>query len=377
MRTWAYERKFVMPIKPLPQNPSLAHLRYQAKDLIQEHAARDPRAAQRIREFHPKFQRAQDPEIFDARFSLSDAQLTIARERGFPSWQRLKRHIEKPALADRLDLPHHNRIEDVRFQRAVELVDAGDAGSLRAHLKQYPKLVHEHVLFEGGNYFRNPTLLEFIAENPIRHGRLPDNIVEVATVIIEAGADQTALNKTLGLVATGMVPRQCRVQVSLTELLCARGADPNGALHGAAVHGELEAVEALLRCGGKVDLPIAAALGRTDDARRLLLSADSEDRHLALTLSAMFGRVEIVRMLLDQGDDPDRYNPIGAHSHSTPLHQAALAGHDDVVRLLVEREARLDIRDILWQGTPADWARHGGKTEVEHYLRQKEKNRSA
>lgn len=366
-----------MPVKPLPQNPSLVHLKYQAKDLIKEHAARDPQAAQRIREFHPRFEKAGDGDIFEARLGLSDAQLTIAREHGFPGWPRLKRHIEKPTLADRLDLPHHERIEDARFRRAVELLDAGDAVGLRAHLKQYPKLVHEHVLFEGGNYFRNPTLLEFVAENPVRRGKLPENIVEMAKVIIDAGAERGALDEGLGLVSTGMVPRQCRVQVPLINLLCERGADPNRALHAAALHGEFEAVEALLRCGGMVDLPVAAALGRTEEARRLLANADDNQRHLALSVAAMFGHVEIVRMLLDAGEDADRYDPIGAHSHSTPLHQAAFAGHEGVVRLLVERGARLDIKDILWQGTPADWARHGGKTEVERYLREAEKNRSA
>ena len=366
-----------MPVKPLPQHPSLVHLKYQAKDLLKEHAGRDPRAAQRIREFHPGFGTATDESIFNAHLSLSDAQLTIACEHGFPSWPRLKRHIEKPTGADRLDLPHHERIENAQFRRAVELLDAGDAAGLRAHLKRYPKLVHEHLMFEGGNYFRNPTLLEFVAENPVRRGTLPLNIVEVAKVIIDAGADRAALNQTLALVSTGKVPRQCRLQIPLIELLCTHGADPSGALHAAALHGEFEAVEALLRCGGNVDLPIAAALGRTEDARHLLPTADGNQRHLALTLAAMFGHAEIVRMLMDAGENPDRYNPIGAHSHSTPLHQAAFAGHAGVVRVFVERGARLDFKDILWQGTPADWARHGGKTEVEHYLRETEKNRSA
>jgi hypothetical protein len=377
MRTWAYERKFVMPVKPLPQNPSVVHLKYQAKDLLKEHAAHNPQASQRIREFHPRFSSARDEDIFKARLSLSDAQLTIAREHGFPSWPRLKRHIEKPTIADRLDLPYHERIEDPRFRRAVDLLDAGDVAELRAHLEKYPKLVREHVVFEGGNYFRNPTLLEFVAENPVRHGKLPGNIVDVATVIIDAGAERAALNDALGLVSTGMVPRQCRVQVPLIDLLCAHGADPNGALHGAALHGEFEAVEGLLRCGGKVDLPIASALGRADEARQLLLTSDGKDRHLSLTLAAMFGHVNLVLIFLEAGEDPNRYNPIGAHSHSTPLHQAALAGHEGVARLLVERGARLNIKDILWQGTPADWARHGGKTEVEHYLREAEKKGSA
>ena len=358
-----------MPVRRLPSNPNLDHLRYQAKDLLKEQEARTPGAAQRIREFHPRYGRATDAEIFAASLKLSDAQLTIAREAGFPSWARLKAHIEKPTLADRLQLPHHERIEDATFRRAVDLVDAGDAAGLRAQLKQQPNLVHQRVVFEGGNYFRNPRLLEFVAENPVRHGTLPDNIVEVATVILDAGVDQSALNETLMLVATGSVPRECGKQLPLIDLLCDRGADPNSAVQAAALHGEFAAVNALIARGARIDLPVAAALGRINEARRLLAGASSEHRHLALSVAADFGQVEIVRLLLDAGEDPNRYNPVGGHAHTTPLHQAAGRGHDEVVRLLVERGTRLDLKDILWHGTAADWARHAGKKEIEAYLR--------
>jgi hypothetical protein len=358
-----------MPVRRLPSNPNLDHLRYQAKDLLKAHAAHIPGAAQRLREFHPRFNRATDATIFDARLSLSDAQLAIAREYGFPSWARLKKHIKKPTLSDHLDLPHHERIEDVTFRRAVDLLDAGDVAGLRAQLKQHPNLVHQHVVFEGGNYFRNPTLLEFAAENPVRHGTLPDNILEMSRVILDAGVEQSALNETLMLVSTGSVPRECRVQLKLIDLLCDRGADPNSAIHAAALHGELEAVNALIGRGARIDLPVAAALGRIEDARRLLPGASPEDRHLALTLASDFGHIEVVRLLLDASEDPNRYNPIGGHSHRTPLHQAAGAGHEEVVRLLVERGARLDMKDILWHATPADWARHAGRTAIEAYLR--------
>jgi ankyrin repeat protein len=138
------------------------------------------------------------------------------------------------------------------------------------------------------------------------------------------------------------------------------------------LHGELESVNALIERGARMDLPVAAALGRIEDARRLVLDANAEDRQLALSLAADFGHVEIVRLLLDAGEDPNRYNPIGGHSHATPLHQAAGAGHEVVVRLLVERGARLDMKDILWQATPAEWARHGGRTAIEAYLREQE-----
>lgn len=359
-----------MPVKRLPSSPDLDHLKYQAKDLLKSHAAHDPALAQRIREFHPRFQKASDAEIFAARLRLGDAQFAIAREYGFPTWARLRRHIEKPTLADDLNLPMHERIEDGTFRRAVDLLDAGDTPGLRAHLQTHPNLIHKRVVFEGGNYFRNPTLLEFIAENPIRHQKLPANIVEVALVILDAGAkhDAASVKDTLGLVCSGCVPRECGVQVALIDLLCDHGADPASALAAALPHAEFEAVNALIRRGAPVDLMVAAALGRTDDASRLLANAGSEERHSALALASQFGHAEIVRLLLDGGEDPNRYNPVGFHAHSTPLHQAALAGHDQVVRLLVERGARLDRKDTLWHGTPAGWARHAGRTQIAEYL---------
>jgi len=236
-----------MPVRRLPPNPNLDHLKYQAKDLLKDHKARTSGAAQRIREFHPRYGRATDAEIFGALLRLSDALFTIARESGFPSWARLKTHIEKPTHADRLQLPHHERIEDATFRRAVDLIDAGDVASLRAELKQQPNLVKQHVVLEGGNYFRNPTLLEFVAENPVRHGTLPANIVEVTKVILNAGPSQSAQNETLMLVSTGSAPRECCAQLPLIDLLCDYGADPNSATQAAALHGELEASKRLDR----------------------------------------------------------------------------------------------------------------------------------
>ncbi len=360
-----------MPVKQLPPNANLDHLKYQAKDLIKEHGSREPQAAQRIREFHPRFGKATDREIFDAPLRLSDAQLVIARERGFESWTALKRHLESTALAASMSLALDDRIEDQTFRRAVELLDAGDVDGLRAHLDTHRGLIHQRVVLEGRNYFRNPALLAFVAENPTRHGKLPPNILEVTRAILDAGAksDQAALNETLGLVSSGSVARECGVQIALIDLLCAYGAHPDSGMAPTLPHGEFEAANALIRNGARIDLTVAAALGRLEDARGLLATASSEERHGALALAAHFGHTEIVRWLLDAGEDPNRYNPVGIHSHSTPLHQAALAGHFDVVRLLVERGARLDLTDTMWQGTAEGWATHAGKTEIAEYLR--------
>ena len=366
-----------MPVGKLPSNPNLDHLKYQAKDLLREHAVRDLGAAQKVREFHPRFHGATDPEIFKSKLTLTDAQLTIAREYGFPSWARLKAHIEKPILSDQLQLPHHERIEDAAFRKAVNLIDLGDAAGLSALLKQRPNLTHQHVVFEGGNYFRNPTLLEFIAENPVRHGKVPANIVAIAKIILHTGVEHSALNQTLLLIATGSVPRECRVQLPLIDLLCDHGADPNSAIQAAALHSEFQSVNALIKRGARITLPIAAALGQTEEFRRQLPASNPQDRHLALALASQFDHLEIVRVLLDAGEDPNRYNPVGGHSHSTPLHQAAAEGHQELVQLLLERGASADMKDVLWHATPAGWASHAGRTELASYLRAKEKGTKA
>ena len=81
-----------------------------------------------------------------------------------------------------------------------------------------------------------------------------------------------------------------------------------------------------------------------------------------------YGYAYAVEILLDAGEDPNRFNPVGGHSHSTPLHQAAGNGHLDVVKLLVARGARTDVKDILFGGTPEGWARYAGHKKVEAYL---------
>ncbi len=361
-----------MPTQRLPSSPHLDHLKHQARDLLKAHSAGDPEASQRLREFHPRFGRATDADIRSAKLALSDAQLAIAREYGFPSWARLKARVERPERAG-LDLPHHERIEDPAFRRAVDLLDAGDVEGLRAHLKEHSGVVRQRVRFEGGNYFGNPALLEFAAENPIRHGRLPANIIEIVRVVLDAGAktDRSILDSTLALVASGRVPREQGVQIPLIDLLCDAGADPNQGLPPALAHSEFAAVDALLRRGATLDLAAAAATGRLAEARRSLPAASPEERHRALALAAQHGHAGIVRLLLNAGEDPDRYNPVGCHSHSTPLHQAALNGHEEVVHLLVERGARRDVKDVLYHGTPADWARHAGRLEIEEYLRDR------
>lgn len=360
-----------MPTKLLPTRPSLDHLKKQAKDLLDAHRAGTMAAAQRIREFHPRFRRANDAEIAKSTFKLSDAQLTIAREYGFPSWPQLKDYVEAPDRED-LQSPTHERIKDAAFRHAVELLDAGRAGELRAWLHGHPHLVRQHVALPGSNYFTNPALLEFIAENPTRHGTLPPNIAVVARVILDAGAadDRAGLDSALELVASSLVARRYGVQLDLVALLCSYGADPTPAARIAALYGEFAAVEALLESGATLDLPVAAALGRIDDARAMVATATAEQLDAALAVAANHGHADLVTLLLDAGAHVNRFSPVGAHSHATPLHQAVASGQEKVVRLLVERGADRSIKDIRYNRTPLDWAEYLGHAAIADYLRE-------
>ncbi len=90
-----------MSIKSLPSNPSLEHLKYQARDLLNALNQGNAEAVARAKEFHPRFVLVSDDEIRASKLSLSDAYLVVAREYGFESWPKLKHHVEvsaQPAL---------------------------------------------------------------------------------------------------------------------------------------------------------------------------------------------------------------------------------------------------------------------------------------
>jgi len=259
------------------------------------------------------------------------------------------------------------------FEAAADAIVSGDAGKLKALLN--PELV-------GARSSRphRATLLHYIAANGVEDERqkTPANAVEIATVLLRAGSevDATAFmyggeQTTMCMLVSSAHPAKAGLQVALMDTLVDFGAGVDGApLMTALAHGYGDAARGLVRRGARVDhLAAAAGLGRFDDAVRLLKGADSETRHRALALAAQHGHAELVGLLLDAGEDPNRYNPQGFHAHSTPLHQAALVGHEAVVRLLVERGARLDLQDTVYHGTPFGWAVYSGQTRVAEYLK--------
>lgn len=361
-----------MPTKFLPASADINHLKHQAKDLLSDFRSGKMSAYQRIREFHPKMAQLSDDAISGQTFSLSDALLSIAREYGYSSWPRLKTVVAE-ASGQKAALNHNERITDVAFRQAVDFLDEGNEGLLLKHLADHPQLVHQKMVFEGGNYFSEPTLIEFVAENPFRNEKLPDNIVDIARIILEAGAkeNQKSLNETVGLVASGRIVREHGVQEALLDLLCDYGADPSTGVQTALVHRETAAARKLLERGALLDLSTACAMGLMEDVAVLLKSADKEQLQLALALAAQNNQADAVTALLAAGADPNRYNPPGGHSHCTALQSAIAEGHLDSVKVLVEAGADLKMRDIHHNAPAVVWAEHSGSSEVFAYIQSK------
>ena len=373
----------------LPYRASLGEYQRQADELLARWNAADPAATRFFWGVHPRFRDAavkwlpknmSDAEIRSAAMDGADAQLAIARWHEFDSWQ---------CLAEYVDAVRQEGSPVHRFEAAVEAVIAGDLATLRSLLDTDPQLVRARstrVTPQDPPQHR-ATLLHYLAANGVEgyRQRSPPNAVDVARLLLERGSEVDALAAmyggectTMSMLVSSTPPAQAGVQIPLVEALIDYGAavEPRGGgawtspLITALLFGFRDTAEALVRRGARVDtLAPAAGLGRLDRARALLPSADADDRHRALALAAQLGHAEVVALLLDAGEDANRYNPQGSHAHSTPLHQAAIGNHDAVVRLLVERGARLDMRDTIYEATALGWAEHGGHPGIAAYLK--------
>ena len=260
----------------------------------------------------------------------------------------------------------HEDIQDTVFREAVDAIDTGNIPVLQELIAQHPRLIKEPLSTpDEKGYFANPWLIWFVADNPIRNERLPGNIVAVTQLLIAAYKKevldnwQHILNYTLGLVATGRIPRECKVQIPLMELLIDEGATP-GKGHGALAHGNFEAAEYLIKRGGELTLTTAVCLGRMEDMHRLLPTAGKAELQVALIAAAFFGKADMLTLLLQHAADPNAYLEgaagAGFHSHATALHQAVWSGSLDAVKVLVEAGADLTLKDKVYSGTPVDWA---------------------
>lgn len=317
---------------------------------------------------------------------MVEAQLVVATNHCFRDWTALAEYAG--AVGD-VDSAVY------RFESAVEAVVNGDAAGLRGMLSADPGLVYARST--RVTPFDPPvhrcTLLHYLGSNGVEgyRQRTPSNAVEMATILLQAGAEPNSLAwlyggacTTLSLLVSSTPPADAGLQIPLAKVLIDFGAcvDCYGEgkwtspVRTALVFGFKDTAEYLVERGAPVVTIVeAAGLGRLEETRAMLGGASGLERHQALAVSALLGRTAVTRLLLEAGEDPSRFNPDGFHAHSTPLHQAALAGDMETTKLLVEHGARLDLRDKIYGSTPQGWAEWNGKTEVAVYLREKGSSR--
>jgi ankyrin repeat protein len=190
----------------------------------------------------------------------------------------------------------------------------------------------------------------------LRHGRW------LAAAAVVAGAVGAAL-----LTQFSVTPEQARVRLAqmdyafspdglvravetrdatAVKLFLRAGIDPNGenrrgvtALQRAAGNGDLAMVRALLKAGARAEEALAWAASQDDVATlEALLANEVPKAALDQALASEYLEPGPARLLLDRGADPDAVAPGGA----TPLTAAAYRRSLEVVKLLLERGAKVD-----------------------------------
>lgn len=192
------------------------------------------------------------------------------------------------------------------------------------------------------------TLLHYVAANGFENYRqkTPANAVEIAKILLNAGAEVDAVSDSYGkdttlvLVATSVHPERAGVQIALLELLLDHGAAPDG-VNPCLRNGRPEAAEFLAQRGAPLDLEAAAGLGRLDLVQKLLSEAKPEQVNAGLWWASEYGRNNVVDFLLNSGADLRA----GENTGMPALHWAIVGGHLETVKLLLKRGASLEAKN--------------------------------
>lgn len=278
-------------------------------------------------------------------------------------------------------------IRDSRAGRAISAITAGNSALLAGLITEYPQLVSSRFINGEEGYFKEPYLLWFIADNPIRNGKLPQNIIEISRILLEAvkreapGTYRFQIDYALGLIATGSTPRECGVQIALIDLLMDAGASPGHSI-AALANGNTEAAQHFIERGDPLTLVSAVCLEYPGEIDRLAPQAGADEKTTALIAAAYFGKADTIKKLLDMNADPNGFPDAGSNfrSHATALHQAVSSGSLACVQLLADAGALLNVPDKIYNGTPMDWAgylrrdagdetRKNAFSAIENYLR--------
>jgi len=364
--------------RELPARPNLERYKKLAKDLLKAYKSGDPAAIRRIKnhfqargsltwdelrsEMQRRLRKLSKSATLNTKLALADAQFLVARSYGFESWPKFKKHTEAVA---------RKRSPVSEFESAADAVITGDLPTLQHLLLNNPELIRTR-----STRVHQSTLLHYVSANGVEDYRqkTPKNAVEIAKLLLNAGAEVDAENNpgggtTLGLVATSGPPAVAGVQIALLDALLEAGASPDGLpggwnpLTAALANGRGYAAAFLARRGARVDLEGAAGVGRLDVVKNFFdregkLKADATKEQLmsGFAWACEYGRTSVVDFLLQKGIGVDAKL---RHDQQTGLHWAAYNGHLNTVQLLLERNASVNAIDESYELTPLGWALYG------------------
>jgi hypothetical protein len=331
-----------MPLRELPARPNLVNLKKQAKSLLDAAQARDHDALRRFA-ILPALAGTSIEAIAGTGLALHDAQSTIAREHGFPSWNALREEVESRTLsfdaaveefirsatgggsgrAHRL-LALHPGIATASLQTALVL---GDADAVERRLADHPELATQ----TGGPMDWEPLLY---ACHTCMHVDAParvEGLVAIARRLCAMGANPNAeyhWNWHPSFRARRCGRPCARSSICRWQKCCSRqGANPTDGVTSqiASGGGNLEALELLHRHG----LNVNGIPGGVPPLVYMMLWADTPAG---------------ARWLLDHGADANL--PWGADGEA-PLHVAARRWDVPMVEYLVGHGADVSRRRAM------------------------------
>lgn len=353
-----------MTLQQLPERANLAHLKKQAKSLLQAARAQDPTALDRFRAVRAQTKTsASEGSAKD--FALHDAQFVIAREYGFKSWKELCQRVEERSFSFAAAVDEFVRCATGDAQaRALRLLERhpgighanlytelvlGDAEAVHSRLQSHPETVSQ----KGGVQNWEPLL--YVCHSCLHRGSPPrtDGLVTIARELLRQGADANGeyeWNWHPELPRTALWGALIAMDhVRLAEVLLESGANPTDgvSMHIGAGSGNLAALELLHRFGANVN-------GRPGGVPplRYILGWAAKDRAAG------------VNWLLDHGADANLgWGELG----DTPLHVAAERWDVPMLEALVAHGADIHRRRSDGRTAHALAALHGNQ-EVTSWL---------
>jgi ankyrin repeat protein len=326
-----YTKGGFMPARDLPARASLEHLKHEAKAL---HRAIQQGSAGAVARLRAALGEARGP------FKLTDAQRAIAREYGFPTWARLRAHVQASQGFDEAVAAFLDAVQENDVARAREVLDAnptiatesvhvaaalGASTDVERLIAEDPSRLRLRAGRFGGDALLCACFSPFHGESRERD----DGLRATVQLLVAAGADPNTRETVFGLPALFAVTGQ-RSVIPIARLLLDAGANPTDgeSLHHAAEKFHEDALELLLAAGADLD-------GKGDWGNTplyFLVRWYDLQRHERVRRGVIW--------LLEHGAGPNL--PCG-EDRETPLHVAARLGqHPSAVELLVEHGA--DVR---------------------------------